>query len=182
MIRRSRLIRRSLLIVVALHIIYAALWIVMDGRQRLVFERYAVLSMELIACLFYGVLIIAFYEARKTRLNVALAVQKFFWWLLITFLALPTALGLVTRDAPYRTVSNPYALWIVPAWLRTYIWIGLAVSLIGVLYEFWATNWGPHSDWKYPAVDRRRPGIPGRRRDDWDRADLADYNRDRGES
>lgn len=164
------MVGRLLSILLVLHVIYAVIWLVMDQRQQLVFERYAVLTMELIACLFYGVLIVAFYEAQKTRLNLALAIQKLFWWLLITFLALPTAIGLVTRVAPSRAVSNPYALWNVPAWLRTYIWIGLAVSLIGVLWEFYRANWGtdPHPTW--PQVDRRadpygrrgtdRPGYP----------------------
>lgn len=148
------MVRRFLLWIVILHVGYAALWIAMSPYQRLVFERYAVLSMEAIACLFYGVLIVAFYEAKKTRLNLALAIQKLFWWLLITFLALPTAIGLVTRDAPYRTAINPYAIWTVPPWLRTYIWIGLAVSLIGVLYEFWRANWGEDATW--PEIERRK--------------------------
>src|SRR5690242_5787180 len=115
------MVRRFLLFVIALHIGYAALWLLMDGGQRRTFERHVVPGAEITAFVFYLILIVAFIWAKKTRLNFALAIQKFFWALLIGVLALPFALG----------------WWTPPAWLRTYIWIGLTISLIGVLYEFY---------------------------------------------
>lgn len=147
--------RRFMPVVLALHVAYAVLWLAMSHDQRHTFERYAVAGAEVTAFVFYLVLIVAFYEAQKTRLNVALAVQKFYWWLLIGALALPVALGAIYYGAPFRD-GSPYALFNAPAWLRTYIWLGLAISLIGVLYEFWRANWGTEPEPAWPQVERRR--------------------------
>jgi hypothetical protein len=65
---------------------------------------------------------------------------------------------------------------------RALLIVGGPLLMVGLVIWLYG-RFGPDHD---PVVDhdrdRRRPGVPGRRREDWDRADLADSMRDRGES
>lgn len=152
---------RALAIVLALHVLYAVFWLALNSHQRSEVERYVVATTQIVAGFFYAVLIIAFIWAHKSRLNISLAVQKLYWLFLIVILAVPVSIGLIINDAPFR--PNPYAIWTVPGWLRTYIWIGITVSIIGVLYEFHRANWGNDAEpWK-PGDPERRTGPADRR-------------------
>lgn len=122
--------------------IMLALWLAFDKHQEDVFERYAVLVAVTAAFITYVILVIAYWKARKTKLNEAMAINKFYWALLLAVLILPVLWGAVLRDAPYVEIPNPYSLWSPPAWLRTYIWLALTISIVKVLFEFYWANWG----------------------------------------
>lgn len=139
------MIRRFVVFALLLHALYALTWWVLAPSSELRVERYAVTTAVTIAFAAYVVLALAYIKARKSRLNSALAVNKAYWALLIGALILPGQWGTLIRDAPYRVVGSPYSYWIAPAWLRTYLWVFLSITIIGVLVEFVAANWGPRS-------------------------------------
>lgn len=128
-----------------LHVAFIAAWLYFDTESEIDFEHHLVTTAMVIAAFFYGVVIVAFWWARKTRLNKALALQKFYWAALILTLALPA-----------------HTDWweVAPGWLRSYIWLGLVVTSPWVLFEFATANWGDEWDGK---TDRRKPGVAGRR-------------------
>lgn len=160
------MIRRFALATFALHVAFALGWWMIGVHNKLVVERWAVTLCATILTANYLVLVVAYFRAHKSRLNTALAVNKLYLALLFGLLTLPSLWGVVVRDAPYRVVGNPFSYWIAPAWLRVYLYLFLAFSTVGVLYEFWRVNWGPGS-WTptWPDVERRQ--IPfGRRATD----------------
>ena len=133
--------RRRVLTFLALHAAYVAAFLALPPWWELRVERYVVTGAELIAAAFYAVIVVAFYKAQKTELNVELAAQKLYTFLLVAGLALPVALGVVLRGAPYVDPTNPYALWNPPGWARTYVWLGMAVTTVRVLRAFYRANW-----------------------------------------
>lgn len=147
------MIRRFILGALALHIAYAVFWIVLGAHSEMIVERWAVAIAATVLTLGYCVLVVGFWRARKSRLNIALAVNKFYLLLLFGVLTLPILWGVIYYDAPYR--ENPYSFWVSPPWLRTYIYMGTSISVIGVLYEFWRANWGGGRTLTWPAIDRR---------------------------
>jgi hypothetical protein len=149
------MVRRFALMALAVHVAYALAWWLTAPSSELIFERYAVTVCATVMTIAYAVLVIAYFKAGKTRLNSALAVNKFYLFLLFGLLTLPSLWGVVIRDAPYRVVGNPYSYWIPPGWLRTYIYVFLALSTIGVLWEFYRVNWGPGSH-GWDGRERRR--------------------------
>lgn len=158
------MIRRFVLAALALNALYAAAWLSIGERNKLVFERWAVAVAVTVAFVAYALLAAAYLWARKTRLNSALALNKAMWGLLIGALVMPSTYGVLWRDAPYRVVGNPYSFWIAPAWFRTWCWVFLAVSIVGVLYEFVRANVGAGRPIPpaAPAEDRVLSGGPGR--------------------
>lgn len=137
------MIRRWCAGALGLHAAYAAAWLLLSDHARAVFERWATLAGMAVAGAFYAGMVVAFVWARKSRLNLAFAVQKLYWAALVWLVAFPLQAGLLVHHAPYRRVVNPYALWVAPGWLRTYLWLAMAVSTVGVASEFWRANWGP---------------------------------------
>lgn len=160
------MIRRFALGALAAHLLFALVWLTIGTNSEYVFERWAVTVAATILTFGYCVLVVAFYKARKTRLNMALAVNKFYLLLLFGALTLPSLWGVIWHDAPYRVVGNPYTFWIPPAWFRTYIYVFTSISVIGVLWEFFSVNWGSGRKLRWPMVDRRDPTRPGRRATD----------------
>lgn len=134
------MIRRYAVGAVVLHALYAGAWLLLDDHGRDMVERWVTLAAIVIAGLFYVGMAVAFLWARKSRLNLAFSVQKVYWSLLIWLLVVPSAAGVAFRHAPYARVRNPYAYWIAPGWLRTYVWVGLSVATAGVAYEFLRAN------------------------------------------
>lgn len=147
------MIRRFALAALAAHAAYALAWVVIGERNKLVFERWSVTFAATVLTLGYAVLVVAYFRAQKTRLNSALAINKFYLMLLFGLLTLPSLWGVLVRDAPYRVAGNPFSYWIAPAWLRTYLYVFTAISTLGVLYEFWRRNWGPGSRQEYSRRD-----------------------------
>lgn len=134
--------KRYLLGAVALHVVFAAIWIRLDGTQLDEYERWATAIGETVAGVFFAAMVIAFGWARKSRLNTAFAIQKAYWTVLVFGLALPLQWGLIVHRAPYQKIVIPYVIWVAPAWLRVYVWTFMPIATIGVLYEFWRANWG----------------------------------------
>lgn len=159
------MIRRGFVVALLLHLIYAAAWLTIGEQNQLYAERYAVTVAVTIAFVSYTVLVVAYWRARKTKLNTALAVNKGYWALLLGLLILPGQWGVLIRDAPYRLAErNPYSYWIAPAWLRTYLWVFLTISIVGVLYEFCdANDWFRPTPATPPAEDRLVSQGPERR-------------------
>lgn len=92
-------------------------------------ERFIIIASLVNAALFYLVTIFMFIIAKHTRLNWALALQKFIWLMIIVLLALPSVL-------------NPPGFLNIQ--LRVVLWVTLAVSTWLVLYEVYRANWpGP---------------------------------------
>jgi hypothetical protein len=79
------------------------------------------------ASVFYIVAVVMFVIARKNRLNLALAVQKSLWWVVITLMTLPFYFG-------------------GEAWLdqraRMVVWIGVSIATWWVLIEVYRANFG----------------------------------------
>lgn len=129
------------LIFVTLHLLFIQGWRILPERYELQAERYAVTIAITIAFLSYCVLALAYWRARKTKLNTSLAFNKGYWALLIGLLILPGQWGALIRDAPYRiSARNPYSYWTAPPSIRTYLWVCLALTTLGVLYQFGAAN------------------------------------------
>jgi hypothetical protein len=148
-----------------LHGLYAIAWYGFGEHNKLVFERYAVLAAANVVTATYFVFAGAYVWANKTRLNAALSLHKAYLFLFFGVLTMPIVWGLALNDAPWRLPPNPYAVWIAPAWLRTYVFSGVAVTSLGALFEWWRANWGAGSRPPGFPPDRRR--IPyGRRRGD----------------
>src|SRR6478736_10309271 len=89
-------------------------------------ERVVVIASLINAAIFYAIIVTVFLVARKTRLNKALALQKFDWLLIILFVALPAYI-------------NGYPL--LPLKLRMCLWLLLSVSPWWVLIEVYRANW-----------------------------------------
>ena len=136
----------------------AVVWVLLTPHSRLVFERWSVAITATVLTVAYIGFAAAFFLARKTRLNAAAAHNKFDLFLFFGLLSLPVLWGLVWHDAPFR--ANPYALWVVPPFVRCWLFWRVSISSVGQAYEFWRANWGPRST--FPDVDRRR--IPFGRR------------------
>lgn len=68
-------------------------------------ERYITIISLINAAIFYAVTVVIFLIARKSRLNYALAAQKFVWLCIILFVALPGyVVGRPYLDGTYRMV------------------------------------------------------------------------------
>jgi uncharacterized membrane protein YcaP (DUF421 family) len=89
-------------------------------------ERAITVASLVNAAIFYGITVIVFLVARKTRLNKALALQKFDWLLIITVVALPAYV-------------SGYPL--VPGTVRMVLWSLLSFTTWWVLYEVYRANW-----------------------------------------
>ena len=94
-------------------------------------ERVVVIASLFNAAIFYTITVIVFLVARKTRLNKALALQKFDWLLIILFIALPAYI-------------NGYPL--LPSKVRMCLWVLLSISTWWVLVEVYRANW--HEGWR----------------------------------
>lgn len=89
-------------------------------------ERYITIASLVNAAIFYAITVVVFLVARKTRLNKALALQKFDWLLIILIVALPAYV-------------SGYPL--VPGKARMALWLALSISTWWVLYEVYRANW-----------------------------------------
>lgn len=134
------MISRFAVLALALHVAYAAVWMLLSPHGRDVFERWATGAAMTVAGIFYGMMVVAFLWARKSRLNVAFAIQKLYWALLVWMVAWPLQAGLIVHDVPYRSVSTPFAVWTLPGWVRTYVWVFLTLATMGVATEFYREN------------------------------------------
>lgn len=134
------MIRRRARVALALHIAYAGGWLLLSPHGHDVVERWVILAAMATAGVFYAGMAVAFVWARKTRLNVAFAIQKFYWALLIWLLVIPSQGGIAFGHAPYTRYVNPYAWWVLPGWGRTYVWLGVTAATVGVSYEFFRAN------------------------------------------
>lgn len=126
--------------------IYAVIWRVLTPLGRAEFERYAVAICMVIAAAMYMFIVVSFWWARKNALNAAFAAKHLLWGLFVILFALPNAIGVIWNRAPYalNRPKNHYALFDIPASIRTALWIGIALSSMGVIYEFFQANWdGP---------------------------------------
>lgn len=110
-------------------------------------ERAITVASLINAGIFYAITVIVFLVARKTRLNKALALQKFDWLLIIVIVALPA----------YVT---GYPL--VPGTVRMALWLVLSVSTWWVLYEVYRAN--RYDGWRafLKTVAREACRLPGR--------------------
>lgn len=134
------MIRRRVWGALVLHLAYAGNWWLLSAHGRDIFERWTTLAAMAVAGAFYAAMVVAFWWARKSPLNAAFSIQKLYWSALVWLLAVPGQAGIAFRHAPYRQFTNPYAYWTLPGWARTYIWIGLTISTMGVTYEFFRAN------------------------------------------
>jgi hypothetical protein len=126
--------------------LYVVIWQVLTPLGRAEFERYAVAICMVVASVMYAFIVVSFIWARKTGLNLAFAAKHLLWGAFVILFAIPNALGVIWNHAPYQLnrPPNPYSLYDIPAGIRTALWIGIAMSAIGVIYEFYDANWdGP---------------------------------------
>lgn len=137
-IYRHRRDRHIWAIALLLHIAFIIAWRLTDTDLHRDIERNSVTVAMCAAVIFYSIIVVAFWQAQKTRLNKALALNKTFWGLLIGMFGLPAQTG-----------------WWEPApqWVRAYIWIGLSLTIVWVLWEFVQVNWCRRDG--YPWVERR---------------------------
>ena len=126
--------------------IYIVIWQLLSPLGRAEFERYSVAICMIVAAVMYLFITVSFRWARKTPLNYAFAAKHVLWSAFIILFSLPNALGVIVHHAPYQlnTPHNPYSLYAVPAGIRTLLWIGIALTSVSVIREFYEANWdGP---------------------------------------
>lgn len=139
------MIQRYALVLLVVHVAYAAAWLSLSNHSEQAFERWSVVCAATVMTLAYGIFSGAYYWANKTRLNTAIAANKLFLCLFFGLLTLPVLWG-IALHAPYDLhARNPYALFVVPPWIRCYLYWGVSLTSIAAVYEFWRRNWGPGS-------------------------------------
>ena len=138
---------RIWVVAAALHIVFIAVWLTISDENRVDLYRHSITFAMVMAAIFYSVVILAVLKAHKSRLNKALALNKTYWLLLIVCFAIPLQ--------THWWDAAPYSV-------RTYIWLGIALSVPWVLYEFVMANWAERLE-GWPHRDRRQPGVAGRR-------------------
>lgn len=124
---------RFIVLIVLLHVIYAVTFVpYLRGHSfDRGFERHVVTVSLVFAASFYALwVILSVAWAERNRFNLALAFQKWYWFLLIVLLALP---------------ANTDAWAVAPNWVRVYIWSGIALATPWVVYELARVNkWDEH--------------------------------------
>lgn len=122
---------------------YAAFWTYADTLKEARFERNAVATCTVLGVVMGGFIGLAFIRAQKTRLNFAF----FLLFLCITGLfaltIAPNSLGIILNGAPIETnrPPNPYALFVIPSWLRVGLFVVFNFAMLGGIVEFYKANW-----------------------------------------
>jgi hypothetical protein len=116
------------------HIIFVAAYTPLSSVHSHTFEQWAIQAAMTTAALFYAIwVILTTVWAERTRLNLALGFQKFYWFLLISGWALPAVSGWYTP---------------VPNGVRTYAWLGIACATPWVIYELCRANGWVDAIWR----------------------------------
>lgn len=143
---RKKTIARYAIVIGLLTLAYTIFWLTTSGKTQELFERYAVAVCTVLGIIMGGFISVAFIAAQKTRLNFACFVLCLAIAMLFGLSIAPNSLGVLWYHAPtgLNRPRNEYALFVIPAWLRVWMFLIFTAAMAGVIVEFYKANWiGP---------------------------------------